>query len=84
MAETIKLEETDLSKLMNIKNARSNVVFEFGNISILRKQLDERESNAAKAWADIQTAQSKLAIELEEKYGKGTVDIETGVFVPTE
>ena len=80
----IKLEETALSKLQNIKNARSNVVFEFGNISILRKQLDERESSAAKAWADLQTAQSKLAIELEEKYGKGTVDIETGEFIPTE
>jgi len=68
--------------LNNYKTTRTNLTLEFGNISILRKQLDEREENAAKLWAGFTKSQNEFAIQLENKYGRGTVDTDTGEFIP--
>lgn len=80
----IKLTEQEIEQLKNYKVTRNNLILEFGNISILRKQLDEREENAAKLWAGFTKSQSEFAIQLENKYGQGTVDTDTGEFIPTK
>ena len=38
--------------------------------------------NAETNFAKIEEAQVDLAKNLEEKYGKGTIDIDSGVFIP--
>jgi hypothetical protein len=78
----IKLEKNELSQLNNIKNARSSVINEFGKISIIELQLSQRKNNAEINFAKIEEAQVDLAKNLEEKYGKGTIDIDSGVFIP--
>lgn len=78
----IKLTEQEIEQLNNYKTTRTNLTLEFGNISILRKQLDDREENAAKLWAGFTKSQSEFAIQLENKYGRGTVDTDTGEFIP--
>ena len=78
----IKLEKNELSQLNSIKNARSSVINEFGKISIIELQLSQRKNNAEINFAKIEEAQVDLAKNLEEKYGKGTIDIDSGVFIP--
>lgn len=78
----IKLTEQEIEQLNNYKTTRTNLTLEFGNISILRKQLDDREENAAKLWAGFTKSQSEFAVQLENKYGRGTVDTDTGEFIP--
>ena len=78
----IKLEENELSQLNNIKNARSSIINEFGKISIIELQLSQRKMNAETNFAKIEEAQADFAIKLEDKYGKGTIDIDSGVFIP--
>jgi hypothetical protein len=78
----IKLEKNELLQLNNIKNARSSVINEFGKISIIELQLSQRKNNAEINFAKIEEAQVDLAKNLEEKYGKGTIDIDSGVFIP--
>ena len=80
----IKLTEQEIEQLKNYKVTRNNLILEFGNISILRKQLDEREENAASLWAGFTKSQNEFAIQLENKYGQGTVDTDTGEFIPTK
>ena len=65
-----------------MKNSRNKIVMEFGNISIIRKQLEDREKAALVQWNSLQTSERTLAKTLEDKYGKGTVNTETGEFVP--
>jgi hypothetical protein len=38
--------------------------------------------NAETNFAKIEEAQADFAIKLENKYGKGTIDIDSGVFIP--
>ena len=78
----IKLEESELSLLNQIKNARSGIINEFGKISIIELQLSKRKSVAESDFEKIEEAQNNFAKNLEEKYGKGTIDIDSGVFVP--
>tara|TARA_B100000900_G_scaffold294958_1_gene253652 strand:- start:1176 stop:1427 length:252 start_codon:yes stop_codon:yes gene_type:complete len=78
----IKLEKNELSQLNNIKNAKLSIVNEFGKISIIELQLSQRKNNAEINFAKIEEAQVDLAKNLEEKYGKGTIDIDSGVFIP--
>ena len=78
----IKLTEQEIQQLNNFKNSRQNIILEFGNISILRRQIDVREDKAAKLWAGFNKSQEEFAISLENKYGRGTVDTDTGEFIP--
>ena len=80
----IKLEENELLQLNNIKNARSSIINEFGKISIIELQLSQRKMNAETNFAKIEDAQADLAKNLEDKYGKGTIDIDSGVFIPSK
>lgn len=80
----IKLSQIELQQLNDIKNSRNKIVMEFGNISIIRKQLEDRENAALVQWNSLQTSERTLAKTLEDKYGKGTVNTETGEFVPID
>tara|TARA_B100000900_G_C20320267_1_gene609854 strand:- start:163 stop:408 length:246 start_codon:yes stop_codon:yes gene_type:complete len=80
----IKLTEQELQQLNNFKTSRQNIILEFGNISILRRQIDERESKAAQLWAGFNKSQEEFAVSLEKKYGRGTVDTDTGEFLPID
>lgn len=80
----IKLSQIELQQLDDIKNSRNKIVMEFGNISIIRKQLEDRENAALVQWNSLQTSERTLAKTLEDKYGKGTVNTETGEFVPID
>ena len=79
----IKLTQQEVEQLKNYKVTRNNLILEFGNISILRKQLDEREENADNLWAGFIKSQSEFAVQLENKYGQGTVNTDTGEFIPS-
>lgn len=79
----IKLSEIEINQLNDIKNTRNSCIMEFGNISIIRKQLEDRETAALARWNSIQTSERTLAKSLENKYGVGTVNIETGEFLPS-
>lgn len=80
----IKLSQIELQQLDDIKNSRNKIVMEFGNISIIRKQLEDRENAALVQWNSLQSSERTLAKTLEDKYGKGTVNTETGEFVPID
>lgn len=79
----IKLSEIEINQLNDIKNTRNSCIMEFGNISIIRKQLEDRETAALARWNSIQTSERTLAKSLESKYGVGTVNIDTGEFIPS-
>lgn len=80
----IKLSQIELQQLDDMKNSRNKIVMEFGNISIIRKQLEDRENAALVQWNSLQSSERTLAKTLEDKYGKGTVNTETGEFVPID
>jgi len=46
--------------------------------------LNKRKKELSKELENIKEKESQIAIELENKYGKGNISLETGEFTPVE
>jgi hypothetical protein len=80
MAKTTKLQQEEIDALLDIQKKNKIVLEEFGKISILEIDLDNRRERAEKFLTDLRSAEDQLARALEDKYGKGTVNIDKGEF----
>ena len=89
MAEEIKFTEDELKSLKDLQETYGKVQADFGALKVRRlvleqqvEGLDEAEEAVHKAYKDNQETERKLVEELNEKYGPGSLNPETGVFTP--
>ena len=89
MAEEIKFSEEELKSLQELSQSYQNIQASFGQLKvqkILNQQqaeaLEEAEVKMDSDYKDIQDNERKLVEELNEKYGPGQLDPQTGVFTP--
>jgi len=80
--ETNKLSQQQLQQLKSIQQKNQAVVQELGQIEILKLQLKKRQQTAQQYLEDLLQEQQTIAQELEDTFGKGSVNIETGEFTP--
>ena len=80
MAKKIKLAEEEIKALEDIKLKNSAIIEEFGRIGISTLDLEARQERAEDFLSKLRNAEINLSKALEEKYGKGTVSLETGEF----
>ena len=90
MAEEIKFTEDELKSLQNLQETYGKVQADFGALKVRRlvleqqlEELDNADEAVHKAYTDNQETERKLVEELNEKYGPGSLDPQTGVFTPT-
>ena len=80
-----KIEENDINRLKQLQEEFNKKTFEFGRLYQAKLEID----NQLKDWSEadeklkveylkIQDQETKLATELESKYGRGIVNLETG------
>ena len=77
MAEIIKLTEEEIT---TIKRNNKLIIEEFGKIEIVQLDLDTRRERAETFLANLRQSEVEISKTLEEKYGKGTVNLDTGEF----
>jgi len=87
--ETIKTNPQYFAKeeLQEIKNLRlelNNLTGQMGALYINKIKLEEAENLLKKQLVSLEDKESKMAKKLSDKYGKGSIDLETGTFTPTE
>ena len=80
----MKIGKEELTQLKAIQESNKKLVDEFGMISISEETLKKRKATALMALEQLKTAEQDLAKKLEDKYGKGSVNLETGEFTPAE
>lgn len=81
--KAIKLSSEEIEALEKIQKHNESAVKEFGLISIAQLNLDKRKERAETFLANLKTSEIAIAESLEEKYGKGTVNLTTGEFNAT-
>ena len=88
MAKVQKFTEEELKSITEIRDTNAQITSELGQIELQLFLLDEQlkefndyKSNLQIQFKNLQTTESELVQSLNEKYGKGTVDINTGEFV---
>lgn len=82
--ESKKLSEEILQTIDSLQQKSVGIVKELGEIEVGKIVLDSRRKVIEEALKEVNKEQDSLLREIEEKYGKGTIDISTGNFYPFE
>ena len=80
--ENQKLTQEELQQIADLQNKNRAIVSEFGEIELVKLNVEARVENAKKFLAELREAEQAFGKELSEKYGDGTVDLQSGEFVP--
>ncbi len=85
----IKFTEEELQSLKDIQQEYLDIQQAFGSIAIqkinLQQQIDglaKKEEEFAEKYKNNQSKEVEVGKELNEKYGAGNLDPETGIFTP--
>lgn len=78
--ETKQLSQEELQQVKVIQQKNQSVVTEFGQIELLKLDLKNRADNAKAYLKELREEEKTLSEFLEQKYGKGTINSETGEF----
>ena len=84
MSEEVKFTEEELTQVQNIQASYSNIQNQFGQLKMAQIRLDNQEVELEDALKQIQSEEKKFLDGITDKYGQGTLNPETGVFIPTE
>lgn len=79
MEKTVLTSE-ELSKLLSIKSERERLTGDFG---ILEIEYQTQKQYLLDQLRELNQNQENFGVVLQEKYGEGTVNIDTGEFIKT-
>ena len=86
MAEQIKFTEQEVNSINQLKTDVELVFLQLGQLSVERKrrndELDELESDLLERHKELVNTELELFKNLNEKYGDGNYDPNTGIFTP--
>lgn len=87
----VKLQEKELQELKEIQAKNSEIIIGLGTLDldieateVALESLKERRKNLRKDFKDLVERQKKSAKDLQDKYGEGNIDLETGEFAAVE
>lgn len=80
--EVKKLDAQDIELILKLKNANKDLMTELGQIKLAEINLEKRIKSANEYITQLSTKEVEISKGLEEKYGKGSIDLESGTFHP--
>ena len=78
-----KLQSEEIKKVNDLKNKFNETVQALGSIELQLLNINLKKEQLKMEAVEIQKEEIDLAKELEEKYGSGTISLETGEFLPS-
>ena len=75
--------EEELDNLSNLQIDINNLTARFGSLQISKIKLEKEEILLKNQLSILESKEKEIANTLTEKYGKGSLNIETGEFTPT-
>ena len=89
MADEIKFTDEELKSLSDLSQSYQNIQASFGQIRVQKilaepqaAALEEAEVKMEADYKEMQDTERDLVQKLNEKYGPGQLDPQTGVFTP--
>ena len=90
MSENKKFTQDELAKIVELRESNSQKISEFGQVELeilLTNQrmdaLQDAKQKLQEEYVGLQDKEKELVKELNDKYGSGTVDLDSGEFIPT-
>ena len=89
MSDTKKFTDEELKEVQSLRDRMSKLVANFGELKLEQILHEQKSENIKKAdedlnneYSDIQTKEMELVKVFNEKYGRGTLDLDSGTFTP--
>ena len=82
VTENKVLTQEELQTLKTIQEETQAIVIEFGEIELFQIQLNNRKENAKKFLEDLSKKEQDFHQSIFEKYGKITINPQTGEVTP--
>ena len=79
----ISFSEEELKENKDLRLSLDTVVFQLGRISAEEFKLEENKNLLKNQLKELEKKEISIAKKLSSKYGKGSIDIETGTFIPS-
>ena len=74
----------EVKQLRNLKSDLNQTAISFGQITISKIKLEEAENTLKIQLDNLEKKESSLAKTLSDKYGRGSIDLESGTFTPSK
>ena len=78
----IPLSESEKEQLQEVVQMNQAVQQALGNLAVRKINLENEETRLKQQLSTNSQKETELAKKLESKYGKGSVNLETGTFTP--
>lgn len=86
MAEAIKFTDEEINSINQLRQEVANIFTQLGQVSIEKKrridEIEGIESQLLQKHSELTTQEQELFKDLNEKYGDGNFDPQTGTFTP--
>ena len=80
----MNLTENEIHILKSIKSNTEKITKEFGLIKLAQINIKKREQDAISMLDTLRNEEKQVVEVLEKKYGRGSIDIDTGTFTPSK
>tara|TARA_R110000868_G_scaffold46_3_gene607 strand:+ start:10310 stop:10582 length:273 start_codon:yes stop_codon:yes gene_type:complete len=80
--EAKKLSQEELQQIDTIQKKSQALISELGQIELSKIQLNVRRENAEEFLKELEQEEKVLVVTLVEFYGKGSINLEKGEFIP--
>ena len=78
----IPLSESEKEQLQEVVQMNQAIQQALGNLAVRKINLENEETRLKQQLSANSQKENELAQKLESKYGKGSVNLETGTFTP--
>jgi len=79
-----KFSQEELDKISEIKSNYDAITLRMGQLHFELDSLNKEKASLEVAFDENRQSEVAFAQQLTQKYGKGSLDISTGIFTPTE
>ena len=80
----VSFSQEELKEIRDLRTELNQITFQLGQININKIRIENTETLIKKDLINLEEKESKIAKKLSDKYGKGSIDIETGTFIPAK
>jgi predicted phage-related endonuclease len=79
-----KLTEQEISSVKEIQKLRAEIIDKYGSIEMAIQDLELQKQEVTEELKELKSNEIILSQELQSKYGRGTINIDSGEFIGTE
>ena len=82
--EQIKLSQEEIQTLTQLQSDQQTLINSFGEVEMQIQLAEIKKDSLVEALTSLKNKEVEVGKTLQDKYGNGTIDLESGIFTKTE